>query len=510
MGNRSFCAEAGMRCAADCARITINPGQDQDSLDEYLACDPAGAVFEETLEELNDVNKQLLLFCSGANLAAVRWLFVIGAHREACDSNGTTCLHAACRSGTLPIIKDLVARGAAPLDATDISGWTPLHIAVFMGRRDAVLYLLKSGASMQRKNLKGQTPMDLATDTWTMNALSSYMAHLQSKKPEEVWQYFQKEDGQAKEQFSSSATGGPRYEPFFVPRSPIIREQVYKKEFQKIGLEIFNRKPGQGLAFLVAVGSTRDYPVDMSAFLRRNRVDTAQIGNFLGEAFSLSQILRLEFMNSVKFIGTGVVSSLSKVFLSLQIPPDLQKIDRILHGVARIWWRQHEKLGRVAEASSRPLSGDGDGEGEAAELEGVELKQYFASADGLYQLMFSVLMLHWNLYAPIPASQRMTLGEWLQVNKGLEGDGADVPIHIQKLIYNLVSRAFIPQLQIRKAEPPAGGENGTPRQPSPLAPHASVDGWVRLLGGGFPSPAGLGGTVTYGHIANVLSGPPPT
>ena len=73
----------------------------------------------------------------------------------------------------------------------------------------------------------------------------------------------------------------------------------------------------------------------MSTFLRRSKVyarflligcgqvDIKQVGNFLGEAFSLSHTIRLEFLNSVVLQNTGVVSALIQVFHMLQLPDDL-------------------------------------------------------------------------------------------------------------------------------------------------------------------------------------------
>merc|ERR1719230_935885 len=158
MGNRLYLGGgptgACSRCAADCAKVA-NPNGVEDLLDEHTGPgDAAGAIFEETLEDLNDLDRHLLLFCAGMNLAAVRWIFVLGANKECCDSNGTTPLHTACRTGSVPIVKELVRRGIL-LDSTDASGWTPLHIAIFMCRRDVVLYLLQAGALLHKRNLKG-------------------------------------------------------------------------------------------------------------------------------------------------------------------------------------------------------------------------------------------------------------------------------------------------------------------------------------------------------------------
>merc|ERR1719424_545206 len=150
-----------------------------------------------------------------------------------------------------------------------------------------------------------------------------------------------------------------------------------KKEFQKIGTLMFNQQPGYGLAFLVASGVARDYPVDMSTFFRRSKVAINQVGSFLGEAFSLSHTIRLEFINSVVLQNTGVVSALARVFHMLQLPDDLQKINRLVHGVARIWWRQHERMVKdqhgPAAAAKKQTSTDANGPAQMEELVGLEL-----------------------------------------------------------------------------------------------------------------------------------------
>ena len=85
-----------------CPKATVNPaGHDNELFDDTSACDPAGTIFNETLEDLNEVDRLLLVFASSSNLAAVRWLFVLGANADACDTNGTTSLHAADRKSVV-------------------------------------------------------------------------------------------------------------------------------------------------------------------------------------------------------------------------------------------------------------------------------------------------------------------------------------------------------------------------------------------------------------------------
>lgn len=521
MGGQQSCAKTCSKCTADCARTANTCTDDFD--EEKCAGDPAGATFEETLVDLCGLDRQLLLFAATSNLAAVRWLLHLGARYDACDAHGTTCLHVACRAGTADVVRELL-RFDKLLNAADSAAWTPLHIAVLIGRREIVVMLLQVGAKVSLKNRKGQLPADLCADNGTYEVIHSFEMH-QRQTPRQPW-HFPMDVAQVEDFIGSRL----QYEPFFVPRSSVVRSApLYKNEFQRLGMQIFNRQPGFGLAFLIAAGVARDYPVDMSAFLRKSKVDVRQVGSFLGEAFSLSHTIRLEFINSIVLQGTGVVSALIQVFHWLQLPDDLQKINRLVHGVARIWWRQHERLQRDLEAGLIPRRTQGQVEPLqlqfAEEMVGLELKQYLTNFDALHQIMFSTVLLHWYLYRDGCLPKR-ELGymEWQRLNAGIEKGGGDVPEHVQRDIHSIIRRGFIPELVVlpdnRSAVaahgdaagggPDAGGGGGTddarPRCEA-LAPSASMEGWSQLDGGGFPRPQGLGGvqTVTYKHASSIFS-----
>lgn len=508
MGNRAgaFCYGS----AALCPKASLHPSGDHELLDDVNTCDPAGAVFHETLEDLNEVDRLLLTFSSSANLAVLRWLFVLGGNVDACDTNGTTCLHAACRSGSLSVVSDLIGRDL-PLDATDVTGWTALHVALFMGRRNVALVLMQNGADLTAKNMKGLAPSDLSSDAWLREALAACALHRRSHGPDSQWRYAKAHEVIDDSQLASHL----RFEPFFVPRAPVMNDYVGSASVVNLGVEIFNQRPGHGLAFLVATGCVRDFPVELSSFLAENPVSPAQVGEFLGENFSLSQTLRLEYINSVRLLGTGVVSCLAKVFKQFSIPSDLQKIDRLIDGIAQIWWRQHEQeKEKDGESPSYAAETLGDNGGE---VEGYRLMKHLTGYDGLHQLMMSAVLLHWNLYSPLPPSQRVTPAQWLDMNRGFEAaDGAGVTTmkHIQCLIYNTITHSFFPQLQIWANRPPCSGPvSGSlaapPRDKAGAAEgsesEGAIDGWGMLVGGGLPSLAGSSGTVTYRHIRNILS-----
>jgi len=303
-----------------------------------------------------------------------------------------------------------------------------------------------------------------------------------------------------------------RFEPFFVPRVPILRDAVRTPGLQRVGVEIFDQRPGQGLAFLVCTGSVRDFPIELSTFLLDNEVSPVQVGEFLGEDFSLSQTLRLEFINSVRLTGTGVVSCLAKVFSRVHIPSDMQKIDRLLEAVAQIWWRQHERL----QDYPQHIAGDQDNDG--GEVEGMQLMRQFPNYGVLHQLMFSTVLLHWSLYAPLPPSQRITLEQWLEMNVDLGGSGAMENIsqgqmqRLQRMIYNAINCSFLPQLQIWSAPSPSS-LGKLPSSPGcipkkkgdhPDAKEEVLEGWALLVGGGFPRSGNApGSTVTYSHVRSI-------
>lgn len=516
MGNRTLCGgAAAQHCVDECTKLQLElesrsrDGEGRSRDQEEPDCDPAGAIFNETLRSTNQLDQEALRFASSTNLSAVRWLLFMGASPTARDRNGTTMLHAACRSGSLSIVQELVAYGLS-LDAVDTSGWTPLHIAAVMGRREVCLLLLRARGRLDVQNKRGRTPLSLCSDHTTKEVLEQHQEAQDTRLGGPVGDTHSNSSfkrGYQGDGPSTTSSGHDEHEstcePFFVPRFPLFHDELHRVQLVRIGINMLNRSPGHGLAFLVATGAVHDHPTDLSSFVLQNGADPTKLGEFLGEDFSLAQTLRLALIHSVELKGTGIVGALQKTFKHLRAPRDLSKIDRITSGIAHLWWRCHDDVDEDWEEvqvhvqdPEWMLHPEAVGEEpprlpqyspEAQELTGLELRRHFRSVEGFRRIMFSSVMLSWNLHAPrlynmAPMSpKRLSVAEWMELNGNLETDGGSIPDHVQKSVYHKLLEQPSPQLlpEFSDSLPPGA----TPLVP-PTDHTLSLQGWASIPQGG--------------------------
>ncbi|OLP89249.1 Adenylate cyclase [Symbiodinium microadriaticum] len=274
------------------------------------------------------------------------------------------------------------------------------------------------------------------------------------------------------------------------------------RDLQQLGVSIFNRSPGHGIAFLVAIGIVRDFPVEINNFLVRLNADREKIGDYLSEEYPTAQTLRLEFLNSLPLLGTGVLSALQTVSHDLTLPRDWMKVDRLLRGVAHFWWKQHEE-----EINERRNEGGAssfrDAPDDSGELIGLDLQRALLGTEGFHRLLFSTLM----LYRWLRDGHEMPLNTWVQLNAGIEGAGNDFPFHVQMAIHKAISSGEL-KLQVDRTlspvKPPTPSlrgrafvrYNGRPQTDGDLAhwpqasPHVlAAEGGVLAAGRMSPQPA---------------------
>jgi len=490
-------------------------------LDRYPGSDPVGAIFEETLEQLGPLERELMLFSATSNVLAVRWLLHLGARWDAGDTNNSTCLHVACRAGSIPVVTELLSFPSL-LQAVDMARWTPLHIAAFMGRREVVVRLLNAHADPTAMNFSRQTPIDLCFDGRTLDAFRELS--------EEQAEIIAGDDlGGDKKRMWEDNAGNPECEhiPFFLPPIAALHARDRHEELWAMAVLIFNMQPSYGLGFAVATGLSCSYAEALLRLLHRPNANRAQVGGFLGEALSLSFLTRLSLFDSVDLQNTGVVSALRNVFRVFQLPEDFQKTNRLLLGLAQVWWRKHKQddsqddvldcvtdldpLSRVSElAAARPdgaRSTFGYDSQSSEETVGSVLKGNLSNMEALSQLMFSTVLLHRFVHGDGNVKRReFSVTTWMSLNKGLGYRGGDIPASIQRQIYQEVCRDFIKELSMAAprsdisangevcwercslgngVRPDGGGPDegaGLPRQASRLScltPCATMEGWAQ-------------------------------
>jgi len=539
-------------------------------------CDPAGAVFLATLKDNSELDRSVLLMAGSDNVVAVRWLLLLGASLTARDCNGTSLLHAACRSGSYQMVREFVERGV-PLDAADDSGWTPLHVAACMGRQAAARCLLEAGGSALRRTYRGLAPEELCSHPGTKQVIARFartprhtgpsfqnggsqhqqlhpqpplplhpqwsgselrsplegsLVHLHaldrsaaasvaaaiaaSGRKERVFEEGPSQNPallnnlgnqQESRSFSlsgkgdSSATTGwldglpnqsMRFEPCFVPREAALPEHPNKgrevpEELRALAIEIFNRSPGHAVAFLVAAGIVRDYPVEINQFLTKRQASPAKFGEYLGEPFPMAQNLRLEILNSISFLGTSLVAALEQSFQDFEPPRDVLRCNRLLADVAHFWWIQHEEEEQTRVGDDFSQGSTSRCTGCFQELAGFDLYRLLRGHSTLHGLMFSTVMLHrW-----LERGETMTLNEWVAINANIELGGGDVSVKLLSGVFQAVvdGLKFAAPSTSSNINNNNNNNNGEERRPnvkgsntSPILPTLEGNVWVLYNG----------------------------
>ncbi len=92
----------------------------------------------------------------------VKCLLDNGAKCDVSDLYGNLPLHFAAQSGNISLMRDILKCSKSVINKTNISGWTPLHIAVRECHVECVEALVQAGASVTVKDDYGMTAGDYA------------------------------------------------------------------------------------------------------------------------------------------------------------------------------------------------------------------------------------------------------------------------------------------------------------------------------------------------------------
>lgn len=111
-----------------------------------------------------EISKEFASACAKGDLAAIRANLRQGVNNP--DAKGSTPIHIAAFSNKAEAVKLLISRGSN-LNGTDADGNTPLHLAVMRDCGDIVRILLFNGAlpSITKRNEEGLKPREVAPKT---------------------------------------------------------------------------------------------------------------------------------------------------------------------------------------------------------------------------------------------------------------------------------------------------------------------------------------------------------
>ncbi|XP_070490197.1 brefeldin A-inhibited guanine nucleotide-exchange protein 1 [Chironomus tepperi] len=187
-----------------------------------------------------------------------------------------------------------------------------------------------------------------------------------------------------------------------------LEERKQRKELMETGIEMFNKKPKKGIQFLQERGLLGPTIDDIAKWLIEDeRLDKTQVGDFLGDNDDQSKSAMCAYIDAKDFSGMEIVAALRFFLEGFRLPGEAQKIDRLMEKFAS----------RYCECNpNNPL---------------------FTSADTVYVLAFSVIMLTTDLHSP-QVKNKMSKEQYIKLNRGIS-DSKDLPEEYLSHIYDEIS-----------------------------------------------------------------------
>jgi len=286
-----------------------------------------------------------------------------------------------------------------------------------------------------------------------------------------------------------------------------VEGRAMAKEVLGEGLALYRREGSLAKAvdFLVAKNFIPGGPRDVSAFLRLYRAHFSpdDVGDYLGSGDGKQgDALRSCFVGVINFRGLGVLPAFRHFLTAghFRLPGEAQKADRLIAAFANSWWADNARVMRRTRGSFLGLphkekslfrvvgkEGRGEGRGEGV-ASAVPLAAAVASgcwweppsADAVYLLAFSVIMLNTDLHRTVSHKKhkKMTREQYVH---NLSRSDAGLPARMLEEVYDSVAAE---QIQM-------------PRQAAVSKPKEPPRGiWRRFgISGGSGGGSGAGGPV---------------
>lgn len=137
-------------------------------------------------------NEQALMayLLRGEGAGALKHLRSANPRLDVTDEAWRTPLTLAIRLGDVPLVREMLRRGA-PMEARGQEGMTPLGLAAYIGQDTVVRELLRQGAEPMAVSQRGQTPLHLALAGGQLGAAQLLLA----ARPAAQWQRLYNAEG---------------------------------------------------------------------------------------------------------------------------------------------------------------------------------------------------------------------------------------------------------------------------------------------------------------------------
>lgn len=205
----------------------------------------------------------------------------------------------------------------------------------------------------------------------------------------------------------SNATGTP-VAPMPLENLEEFEVRKQQKDIWENGIEMFNKKPKNGIIYLQEQGLLGKSIEDIAEFFHNDdRLDKHVLGDFLGESDKYNKEVMYAYVDLFDFNRMDFVPALRKFLEGFRLPGEAQKIDRLMEKFASRYCECNSTLG------------------------------LFASADTAYVLAYSIIMLTTDLHST-QVRHKMTKVQYIRMNRGIN-DSRDLPEEYLSAIYDEIA-----------------------------------------------------------------------
>mmetsp|Transcript_20335 Transcript_20335/g.39322 ORF Transcript_20335/g.39322 Transcript_20335/m.39322 type:complete len:504 (+) Transcript_20335:203-1714(+) len=154
---------------------------DMEAKPKYILGPSANKEKDGALANANDGNQEYTMYAKKVFEGSRRDEPIIDAELAAIGIKGIPTIHTACVDGNLKLVRRLTDARNADVEAKDILGSRPMHVASCYGRLDIIMFLMEKGADVNAMDKYQSTPLVVTSHAQTVKLLVSYGADINAK-----------------------------------------------------------------------------------------------------------------------------------------------------------------------------------------------------------------------------------------------------------------------------------------------------------------------------------------